>query len=88
MHVQRASTICEAIAVVKDHVRQGTILISYTYVEVLQRCFKQNDLASATQVHDCIRKNTMKLNIYVANNLLRVYINILNYMTKATKCIN
>lgn len=87
----------------KDQFRQGTILISYTYVEVLQRCFKQKDLASATQVHDCIIKNTMKLNIHVINNLLRVtstcairlphtnvraFHPILNYMTKATKCIN
>ena len=78
MHVQSARTICEANAVVRDHFRQGTILISYTYIEVLQRCFKQKDLASATQVHDCIRKNTMKLNIHVTNNLLRVYIDMCN----------
>ena len=44
------------------------------YVEVLQRCFKQKDLVSAKQVHDCIRKSAMEQNIYVANNLLRVYI--------------
>ena len=44
------------------------------YSEVLQRCFKQKDLVSAKQVHDCIRKSAMEQNIYVANNLMRVYI--------------
>ena len=74
MRLQNASTMTEAVATLKNHVRQGITIDSYMYVEVLQRCFKQKDLVSAKQIHDCIRKSGMEQNTYVANNLLRVFI--------------
>ena len=74
MHLQNARTTSEVVATLKNHVRQGITIDSYMYVEVLQRCFKQKDLVSAKQVHDCIMKSGMEQNTYVANNLLRVFI--------------
>jgi pentatricopeptide repeat protein len=74
MHVQSASALGKAIAVLKDRLQQGIIIDSYMYVEVLKRCLKQKDLIAAKQVHDCIIKSGMEQNIYVANNLLSAYI--------------
>jgi pentatricopeptide repeat protein len=73
-HLQSASTLSEAIAVLKNRLEQSIIVDSYTYVEVLKWCLKQKDLAEASRVHDCIIKSGMEQNIYVANNLLSVYI--------------
>ena len=74
VHLQNASTTSDAVATLKNHVRQGIAIDSYMYVEVLQRCFKERNLVSAKQVHDCIMKSGMEQNTYVANNLLRVFI--------------
>ena len=74
MHLQNARTTSEAIATLRNHVRQGITIDSYMYVEVLQRCFKQKDLVYAKQVHECIMKSGMEQNTYVASNLLRVFI--------------
>ncbi|KAG0598383.1 hypothetical protein M758_12G068300 [Ceratodon purpureus] len=74
MHMQRASTMNEAITIVKNHLQQGIRVDSYMYVELLKRCLKQTDLKAAKEVHDCIIKSQMEQNVYVANNLLSVYI--------------
>lgn len=44
------------------------------YVKVLKRCLKQKDFVAAKQVHGLIINYRMDHNIYVANNLLIVYI--------------
>lgn len=46
---------------------------SYTYVEILKWCFKQRHLVAAKQVQHHI-KSRMQHNMWVANNLLSVYI--------------
>jgi pentatricopeptide repeat protein len=74
MRMRSASALSDAVAVLKDLIHQGVTLDSYIYVEVLQRCFRQKDLRSAEQVHDCVTRSGMEQNVYVANNMLRVYI--------------
>ncbi|KAG0581800.1 hypothetical protein M758_3G008300 [Ceratodon purpureus] len=74
LHMRSASTLSEAVAVLKNHVHQGITVDSHIYVEVLQRCFRQKNLTSAKQVHDCIKRSGMEQNVYVANNMMRVYI--------------
>lgn len=75
IHLHSASTTREAIAVLQNRLQQGIPTDSYTYVKVLKRCLKQkNDLSAAKQLHDCIAKSGMEQDVYVANNLVRVYI--------------
>lgn len=71
---QRSSATNEAIAALKARLEQGNRINKNTYVEVLKRCLKQTDLVAAEGVHVCIIKSGMEQNIYVANNLLSVYI--------------
>ncbi|KAG0562950.1 hypothetical protein KC19_9G185500 [Ceratodon purpureus] len=70
----RVNSASEAVSRLKKCVAQGIAVESHRYVEVLQSCFKQGDLGSAKEVHECSRMSGMEKNVYVANNLLRVYI--------------
>lgn len=73
-HLQNGSAVQEAIVVVINCVHQGIAIDSYTYIDVLQRYLKYNNLVLEKQVHDCIKKNRLEQNLYVANNLLKYYI--------------
>nr|BAN18186.1 pentatricopeptide repeat protein [Physcomitrium patens] len=72
-HLQNATTLREAIAILQSHVQHRIPIDSYMYVDVLQRCLKQKDLESAKQLHDCIIKSRMEQNLFVANKIMRVY---------------
>lgn len=72
--MQSARTMSEAIAVLKNRFEQGIAIDSYMYVHVLKLCLKEKDLTSIKQVHDYITQRGMEQNIFVANNLLIVYI--------------
>lgn len=67
-------TAKDAVALLKIRVQQGIVIDSFSYVDILQRCLKQEDILLAKQVHVCIIKSGMEQNLYVANKLLRVYI--------------
>lgn len=67
--MQRASKSISNTYVVKNCLQEGITIDSYTYVEVLQRCCKQKDLTLTKQIHDCIKKSRMELNMYMTNNL-------------------
>ncbi|CAM6124798.1 unnamed protein product [Calypogeia fissa] len=69
-----AGTTSQAIAVLQNRLQRGITVDSDAYVDVLQMCLKQKDLLGAKQVHDCIIQSGLGKNIYVARNLLNVYI--------------
>jgi pentatricopeptide repeat protein len=75
LHVQIATTLSEAIALLKNQLQQGITVDSYMYIKVLKQCSKQKDPTAAKHVHDCIIKSGMEQNFYVVNNLLSTYIN-------------
>jgi pentatricopeptide repeat protein len=64
----------EAVAVLKNLQQQGVTVDSYMCVEVLRQCSKEKDLVATKKVHECIIKSGIEQNIYVANNLLSVYV--------------
>ncbi|KAG0607081.1 hypothetical protein M758_8G001900 [Ceratodon purpureus] len=72
--MQSAKTTSEAIDGLKNRLQQGIAIDSYMYVEVLKRCLKHEDLTAVKQVHGCVIESGMQQNIYVATNLLIVYI--------------
>ncbi|CAM6113259.1 unnamed protein product [Calypogeia fissa] len=74
VHTHSANTTSEAIATLKNRLRQGITTGSYMYVKVLQMCLKQKDLLVAKQVHGCMIESGMDKNQYAANALLNVYI--------------
>ena len=74
MHIQSTGTASEAVAVLKNLQQQGVTVDSYMCVEVLRQCSKEKDLVATKKVHECIMKSGIEQNIYVANNLLSVYI--------------
>jgi hypothetical protein len=72
--MQSAKTTSEAIDCLKNRLQQGIAIHSSMYVEVLKQCLKQEDLTAVKQVHGCVIESGMQQNIYVATNLLIVYI--------------
>ena len=74
--MESARTTIEAIGNLKNRLEQGLAINSDMYVEVLRRCLKEKNLGAnlAKQVHDYINQSRMKQNIYVANNLVSLYI--------------
>jgi hypothetical protein len=58
----------------KNRLQQGIAIDSYMYVEVLKRCLKQEDLTAVKQVLWCVLERGMQQNIYLATNVLIVYI--------------
>jgi pentatricopeptide repeat protein len=58
----------------QTRLQQGFSLDSYMFVEVLKRCLKQKDLRATKEVHECIIESGMEQDVYVATNLLKVYI--------------
>ncbi|KAG0565624.1 hypothetical protein M758_7G001800 [Ceratodon purpureus] len=73
-HLQKASATREKVAILKKNLQQGITIDTNIYLDILQRCFRQKDLVSAKQVHNCIKNSGMEQNPYVANYLLKVYI--------------
>ena len=74
--MESARTTIEAIGNLKNRLEQGLAINSDMYVEVLRRCLKEKNLGAnlAKQVHDYINQSGMEQNIYVANNLVSLYI--------------
>ena len=74
--MKSARTMIEAIGNLKNRLEQGLAINSDMYVEVLRRCLKEKNLGAnlAKQVHDYINQSRMEQNIYVANNLVSLYI--------------
>ena len=74
--MESARTTIEAIDNLKNRLEQGLAINSDMYVEVLRRCLKEKNLQAnlVKQVHDYINQSGMEQNIYVANNLVSLYI--------------
>ena len=74
--MESARTTIEAIGNLKNRLEQGLAINSDMYVEVLRQCLKEKNLGAnlAKQVHDYINQSRMEQNIYVANNLVSLYI--------------
>ena len=74
--MESARTTIVAIGNLKNRLEQGLAINSDMYVEVLRRCLKEKNLGAnlAKQVHDYINQSGMEQNIYVANNLVSLYI--------------
>ena len=73
-HKRTLSKKDEAMAVLHKFDQQSIPLDSRTYVKVLQMCCKANDLEAGKQVHDHIIQNGVEPNIYVVNNLMKMYV--------------
>ena len=74
--MESARTTIEAIGNLKNRLEQGLAINSDMYVEVLRQCLKEKNLGAnlVKQVHDYINQSGMEQNIYVANNLVSLYI--------------
>ena len=74
--MESARTTIEAIGNLKNRLEQGLAINSDMYVEVLRQCLKKKNLRAnlAKQVHDYITQSEMEQDIYVANNLVSLYI--------------
>ena len=72
--MQSATATSEAIDLLKNRLQQGIAIDSHSYVEILKRCLKAEDLTAVKQVHQCTVESGMQQNTFLANNLLNGYI--------------